>query len=38
LTERDWGDIVREVLPEAKVAFCLKDLKKKDQILEKLAT
>ena len=28
LTERDWGDIIRWVLPEAKVAFRLKDLKK----------
>jgi hypothetical protein len=35
---QDWGDIIRWVLPEAKVTFRLKDLKKKDQILEKLAT
>jgi hypothetical protein len=33
LTERDWGDIIRWVLLEAKVAFRLKDLKKKDQII-----
>jgi hypothetical protein len=38
LTEKDWGDIVRWVLPEAKVPFLLKDLKKRDQILAKLAT
>jgi hypothetical protein len=38
LTEKDWGDIVRWVLPAAKVPFLLKDLKKRDQILEKLAT
>jgi hypothetical protein len=33
LTEKDWGDVVRWVLPEAKVSFLLKDLKKRDQIL-----
>jgi hypothetical protein len=38
LTEKDWGDVVRWVLPEAKVPFLLKDLKKRDQILAKLAT
>jgi hypothetical protein len=38
LSEMDWGDIIRWVVPEAKVAFLLKDLKKKDQILAKLAT
>jgi hypothetical protein len=38
LTDKDWGDIVRWVLPEAKVPFFLKDLKKRDQILAKLAT
>ena len=38
LTEKDWGDIIRWVLPEAKVDFLLKDLKKKDQVLAKLAT
>ena len=38
LTDKDWGDIVRWVLPEAKVPFLLKDLKKRDQILAKLAT
>jgi hypothetical protein len=37
LTKKEWGDIIRWVLPEAKVAFFLKDLKKKDQILAKLA-
>ena len=38
LTEKDWGDVVHWVLPEAKVPFLLKDLKKRDQILAKLAT
>ncbi len=39
LTEKDWGDIVRYVLPDArKVHFFLKDLKRRDQILAKLAT
>ncbi len=38
LTEKDWGNVVRWVLPEAKVPFLLKDLKKRDQILAKLAT
>jgi hypothetical protein len=34
LTKKDWVDIVRWVLPAAKVPFLLKDLKKRDQILE----
>jgi hypothetical protein len=38
LNDKDWGEIIRWVLPEAKVAFLLKDLKKKDQIVAKLAT
>ena len=38
LTEKDWGDVIRWVLPEAKVDFLLKDLKKRDPILAKLAT
>jgi hypothetical protein len=38
LSDKDWGDIVRWVLPEAKVEFLLKDLKKKAQIVAKLAT
>jgi hypothetical protein len=38
LTEKVWGDLIRWVLPEAKLEFLLKDLKKKDQILAKLAT
>ena len=33
LTDKDWGDIVRWVLPEAKVTFLLKELKKRDQIV-----
>jgi hypothetical protein len=38
LTEKEWGEIVRWVLPEAKVPFLLKDLKKREQILAKLET
>ena len=30
LNEKDWGDVVQRVLPQAKVAFLLKDLKKKE--------
>ena len=37
LNEKDWGDVIRWVLPEAKVEFLLKDLKK-EQIVAKLAT
>ncbi len=38
LTKKDWGNVIRCVLPEAKVEFLLKDLKKKGLILAKLAT
>ena len=38
LTDMDWGHIIRWVLPEAKVPFLLKDLKKRDQMVAKLAT
>ena len=38
LIDKDWGDVVRWVLPEARVEFLLKDLKKKEQITAKLAT
>jgi hypothetical protein len=38
LNDKDWGDVVRWVLPKAKVEFLLKDLKKKEQIIAKLAT
>jgi hypothetical protein len=38
LNDKDWGDIVRWVLPEAKVAGLMRDLKKKDAIITKLAT
>jgi hypothetical protein len=38
MSDKDWGDIIRWVLPEAKVDFRLKDLKKRDQIHTKLAT
>jgi hypothetical protein len=36
LTEKEWGKIVRWVLPVAKVPYLLKDLKKQEQILAKL--
>ena len=32
-----WGEVIRWVLAEVKVEFLLKDLKKKEQILTKLA-
>jgi hypothetical protein len=39
LNNKDWGDVVQWVLPEAKVEFLLNDLKKKEQIFaKKLAT
>jgi hypothetical protein len=38
LSEKDWGDIVRWVLPEAKVPGLMRDLKKKDAIIAKLNT
>jgi hypothetical protein len=38
LNDKDWGDVVRWVLPAAKVDHLLKDLKRKDQILKKLAS
>jgi hypothetical protein len=38
MNDKDWGDVIRWVLPEAKVDFRLKDLKKKEDILAKLAT
>ena len=38
LTDKDWGDIVRWVLPEAKVPGLMRELKKKDAIIAKLAT
>ncbi|KAI2493647.1 hypothetical protein MHU86_20900 [Fragilaria crotonensis] len=38
LTEKEWGEIVRWVLPVAKVPYLLKDLKKREQILAKLDT
>ena len=39
LNNKDWGSVVWWVLPEeAKVEFLLKDLKKKEQIIAKLAT
>ena len=38
LSEKDWGDVIRWILPEVKVEFLLKDLKKQEQIQAKLAT
>ena len=38
LNDKDWGDVIRWVLPAAKVDHLLKDLKRKDQILQKLAS
>ena len=38
MTDKDWGDVIRWVLPAANVDFLLKDLKKKDEIMAKLAT
>ena len=38
LNDKDWGDVVSWVLPAAKVDHLLKDLKRKDQILQKLAS
>ena len=38
LNDKEWGDIVRWVLPEAKIDFLLKDLRRKVQILTKLAS
>jgi hypothetical protein len=38
MNDKDWGDVIRWVLPAANVDFRLKDLKKKADILVKLAT
>ncbi len=38
LNDKDWGDIIRWVLPEAKADGLMKDLKKKHDIIAKLAT
>jgi len=38
LNEKNWGDIVRWVLPEAKVPGLMRDLKKRDVIIAKLNT
>jgi hypothetical protein len=38
LNDKDWGDIVRWVLPEAKVAGLMRVLKKKDAIITKVVT
>ena len=38
MNDNDWGDVIRWVLPEANVEFLLKDVKKKEDILAKLAT
>ena len=38
MTDKDWGDIIRRVLPESKAEGLMKDLKKSDAIIAKLAT
>jgi hypothetical protein len=38
LTDKDWGDVIRWVLPEAKVEAKMTDLRKKADIIAKLAT
>jgi hypothetical protein len=38
MNDKDWGDLIRWVLLEAKVNLLLQDLKKKEDILAKLAT
>jgi hypothetical protein len=38
LTDKDWGDIIRWVLPQAKATGLMRDYKKKDAIIAKLAT
>ncbi len=38
LTNKHWGDIVKWVLPEAKVPGLMCDLKNRDAIIAKLAT
>ena len=38
LNDKDWGDVIRWVLPATKVEFLLKDPHKKEQIIAKLAT
>jgi hypothetical protein len=38
MTDKDWGDIIRWVLPESKAEGLMKDLKKSDAIIAKLAT
>ncbi len=35
LNDKDWGDVIRWVLPEVKFDFLLKDLKKKEDIIAK---
>ena len=36
LTDKDWGDVLRWVLPAAGVSFLVKDYKKKEAIIAKL--
>jgi hypothetical protein len=38
MTDKDWGNVVRWVLPEAKVPGLMQDLKKEEAIFAKLAT
>jgi hypothetical protein len=37
MTDKDWGDVIRWGLPAANIDFLLKDFKKKDEIMAKLA-
>jgi hypothetical protein len=37
MTDKDWGDVIRWGLPAANVDFLVKDFKKKDEIMAKLA-
>jgi hypothetical protein len=38
MNDKEWGDVICWVLPQAKVDFLLNDLKKKEDLLAKLAT
>jgi hypothetical protein len=37
MTDKDWVDVIRWLLPAANVDFLLKDLRKKNEIMAKLA-
>lgn len=38
MTDKDWVDVIRWVLPESKAEGLMKDLKKADAIIAKLAS